>query len=501
MTIENLTNDQLENLLKCWSRNQDPAADLLELIPCSDSLDEQTATERSINLQHTIFALVERALADQRQQAGVELEPANWQNGLKNDFGVNSVSLEAWSALFYRYMWPQQIPVGELAKTASVAERQFRRRIIAGVNLLLQTLQHNALKSECGNQVMTRKKFIPQGDYFRLFGVDALIRQVEQALCESEGPRFFSIEGIGGIGKTTLAMAVTNRIAEQNNYSKVFWVSARPEYLDNQGTIKPVNDASKTLDDIISRIAAQMGQDQLLGLPTTTKLERLQPLLTRMPYLIVVDNLETAEDTQAILDAIKPLAGASRFLLTSRVSLSGVGFVQALAVPELSKADSLKLLSNEISRHQDTQHATNSELDLVFDVVGGIPLALKLVAALTCYSPIDEVLEGLGQSQSETEGQLFTYIYRQAWLGLDDNARKLLLSMLLISPDGEDIHWLRSASCLPASDFKQGLAKLRDYNLVEISGTLRNPKYRLHRLTISFLHTDILKNWQEAGDD
>jgi len=86
-------------------------------------------------------------------------------------------------------------------------------------------------------------------------------------------------------------------------------------------------------------------------------------------------------------------------------------------------------------------------------------------------------------------------------LGLDDNARKLLLSMLLISPDGEDIHWLRSASCLPASDFKQGLAKLRDYNLVEISGTLRNPKYRLHRLTISFLHTDILKNWQEAGDD
>ena len=106
MTIENLTNDQLENLLKCWSRNQDPAADLLELIPCSDSLDEQTATERSINLQHTIFALVERALADQRQQAGVELEPANWQNGLKNDFGVNSVSLEAWSALFYRYMWP-----------------------------------------------------------------------------------------------------------------------------------------------------------------------------------------------------------------------------------------------------------------------------------------------------------------------------------------------------------------------------------------------------------
>ncbi|HOD05727.1 MAG TPA: NB-ARC domain-containing protein, partial [Anaerolineaceae bacterium] len=488
-------------LLKCWSRNQDPSADLLEQMPCADNFDEKTATERSIYLQHLIYKLVEQALADQRQKAGVEPEPANWQDGLKGDFGANSPTLEAWSALYHRYLLPQQISVGELAKTASVVERQFRRRIIAGVNLLLQTLQHNALKSGGNDQAAARKKFIPQGDYFRLFGVDALIRQVEQALCDVEGPKFFSIEGIGGIGKTTLAMAAASRIAEQVNYAKVFWVSARPDYLDDKGMIKPIDDATKTLDDIISRIAAQMGQDQLLGLPTAIKLERLQPLLAVTPYLIVVDNLETAEDTQTILAAIKPLAGASRFLLTSRVSLSGVGFVQTFAVPELSKVDSLKLISNEISRRQGTQYATSSELDQIYSVVGGIPLALKLVAALACYSPIGEVLDGLGQSQSETDGQLFSYIYRQAWLGLDDMARQLLLSMLLISPDGEDIHWLRSTSPLSAAEFKHSLARLRDYNLVEINGTLGNPIYRLHRLTISFLHTDVLKQWQGASDD
>jgi len=496
MRFDNLTAAQLERLLKCWSRNQEPPGDILSQI-CSDEAGD-AGVAASIRLHDLVDDLVTRMLAGQRTQLGRTATGEDWQNALKNDFSTNSVTLEAWSALYFRYLHALQLPVGQLARTAAVADRQFRRRIVLGVHLLLQQLQNNEHKSGVGPPLTLRKQFIPQGNYLRLFGVEALIRRVKQGLTGPEGGQFFSLEGIGGIGKTTIAQAVANQLAEQSDYSTILWISARPDHLDAQGRIEPDEGAARTLDDIVSRMASQLGQDQLLGLPTPAKLFRLQPLLLGTPCLVVIDNLETTPDCEAVLLALQPLAGTSRFLLTSRVSLAELPFVQTLAVPELSRADSLRLLASEIGRRQDTLRATPAELEQIYAVVGGIPLALKLVASLTCHTPVDDVLAELGRCQGETEGRLFTYIYRQAWLGLDDTARQLLLSMLLISPDGEDCDWLRSNSGLSARDFRHGLMQLRDDNLVEVSGTLSRPLYRLHRLTISFLRTDILKNWREA---
>jgi len=48
---------------------------------------------------------------------------------------------------------------------------------------------------------------------------------------------------------------------------------------------------------------------------------------------------------------------------------------------------------------------------------------------------------------------------------------------------------------LPEDQFEIALRQLQDYSLIEVSGSPQSPSYNLHRLTITFLQTEILLNW------
>ena len=69
--------------------------------------------------------------------------------------------------------------------------------------------------------------------------------------------------------------------------------------------------------------------------------------------------------------------------------------------------------------------------------------------------------------------------------------------MLNISPDGEDQEWICDIGNLQKDDFRKGLEKLKELSLIEFSGTIERPLYRIHRLTTTFLQTDILEGWED----
>jgi hypothetical protein len=128
----------------------------------------------------------------------------------------------------------------------------------------------------------------------------------------------------------------------------------------------------------------------------------------------------------------------------------------------------------------------------IYETIGGLPLALKLVASQVGTLPLDHILDSLRQARQDKREAMYRYIYRRSWQLLDLNARQLLCSMLLISSEGEDVTWLRLISTLPDTNFASALEQLRYYSLVETTGTLEAPIYRLHRLTVTFLQNDVL---------
>jgi hypothetical protein len=274
-------------------------------------------------------------------------------------------------------------------------------------------------------------------------------------------------------------------------------LSARHQWYDENLTLQ--QGVMPTADDVINQLADKLGFDHLKSLVFEEKLEKLYPLLLAKNYLIVIDNLETLDDGKSLIECLIPAARESRFIFTSRHSLAHFSQFQTLALPELNFDFAQKLLIAELNRLNAQRQLSEAEIGLIYETIGGNPLALKLLATLLACLPAETVIRDLKQAQQYGQHEeMFRYIYRRTWLLLNDSARKLLLVMFDIDPNGASIEliWDYALHCgLSQQDVAEALKNLRKHSLLEISGYSEEVNYRLHRLTLSFLSTDIIHRY------
>lgn len=500
MDIGDITPSLVINTLKAWRQLEEPPAGLLDL----DLLrhDETGRVAREIRLREWVEAAVAAALDQQRRAEGNDSgDPLPGRDALLaavgRDFARKNPELEAWSALYHRYLAPVPLGVEELAAATALDARNFRRRVNNGAQRLAEALRRGELEAHGQRRQARLSRHLPPPEYARLFGVAAAQRELAGWLRRESGPDFVSIEGLGGIGKTALARAVAHDLAQESELDGIAWVSARQTWLNDQGAIETTADAATSLADIVSRLVTQMGFAELAGLGVDEKLERLAGFLRGARHLIVIDNLESVSDVALLMPALAPLARPARFLLTSRETLSHYPAVTRYPMRPLSLEDSRALVESELRRHGRAAALQPATMTALYDVIGGMPLALKLVAAQMRNWPLPVLLENLRTARQQAPESLYSFIYRRTWQALDDPARQLLLSLLPLAPDGEDVEWLRLMSILPADAFAGALAQLLDYSLLETAGPPESPRYRLHRLTTTFLQTEILAGWRE----
>ena len=500
MDVDAITVEVITKTLRAWQQGQNPPPDLLALALLSDSATG-TPGGRDIRLHDLILGMTTAELARARQLEEVsEPEPAATRQGLLNavalDFTNSKGELQAWSALYHRYLAPVELSAEELAAMARVDPRHFRRLVDAGARRLTDHLRRAELAAHVKAHANQLGRHLPPPDYAQLFGVDAPRAELTGLLRRPDGPQLISIEGLGGIGKTALARAVAFDLAGGNEFDGIAWISARQSRLTELGSIEAMTDAATTLADIIGRLAEQLGLATLVGLDTNEKLAHIAAFLANARYLIVVDNLESVRDIDALLPALITLAAHARILLTSRQAVTGYPLVHRRAVEPLSLEDSRALIEAELNRHRLALKLDPDDMQSLFAVVGGMPLALRLIAAQLGRRPLPLLLADMQQVHRRAPESLYTYIYRQAWLDLSDPARAMLLSLLHIAPEGEDLEWLQLITALPPDEFDDALDRLLAYSLLDVAGTAAAPRYRMHRLTITFLQTEILSRWE-----
>ncbi len=506
MQIDKITPEWLGNTIQALVRGEAPPEDALTL----HLLDATgSPTERTLALHDYLLHLVVERLSRLRRAEGLphddQLPHAREATAaaLSRDFSCGNVELEAWSAFYHRYFCPVSLSVKKLAEAAHVVPRQFRRRVNHAMRLLIREVQ--LAESDAHGQLrrIHLGRHLPPTDFLRLFGVDSLIERVSDLLIDPDGPPLLTIDGLGGIGKTTLAQAVADRSAESNTFADILWVSARqpPKFLEGMGIQNEMGSLPArpvlTFEELLTRLAVQIGREDLIACRPGEREAALKAAFQTRPLLIVIDNLETMTDYRAMAPRLQPMAGQSRFLITSRHSLREYPFVYTLSIPPLSRADSRALLRHELERLGRRGNISDQALDDIFGVVGGLPLALKLIAAQLGRLPLSHILHNLQAAQSSTTEALYTFIYRHTWMLLDEPSRQLLMNMLLVSPEGEDIEWLSLISALPQDELTRALRQLQDFSLLQVTGSLEHPFYRLHRLTVTFLETEMLACWAE----
>ncbi|MEM7346762.1 MAG: bacterial transcriptional activator domain-containing protein [Chloroflexota bacterium] len=329
-----------------------------------------------------------------------------------------------------------------------------------------------------------------------LFGIDRAQANLQEKLEQKTPAWLIAIDGIGGIGKTTLAQALVHALVHTERFYDIGWVSAKQEeFLPGvgvQATDKPALTEESLTDALLQQL------DSRLYLTASHQEKRLALIkrLKQESHLIVVDNLESVVDYQSLLPFLHQLANPSKVLITSRHSLKTQADVYSLSISELNQPDALALLRHqaEVQGINSLLNAAEAQLDRIYEVVGGNPLALKMVVGQISFLPLGRVLESLNQAEGKSVNALYSYIYWQAWHMMSAASQQLLLNLPL-SPNSTYLDLL-DESPLEELELQQALNELTTLSMVEVGGNMEEPSYRLHRLTETFLLQEVL-NWEQ----
>lgn len=382
----------------------------------------------------------------------------------------------------------------EMTRRLSVSESQYYKLQNEAVGQLAEIVweQEEYLQAEHRRAVEAR---LPPLSYQRLFGVSQEQERLRLAVERPTPPWLIAVDGIGGGGKTALADNLVREMVPSNRFVDIAWVSAQQQNFTPAVGLQPINQPALDVTTLTEALLKQLAPTTSPGLSPQAQANTLADLLKKAPYLVVIDNLETTADYQALLPTLHQWADPSKFLLTSRYSLYHYPNVFCISLKELNQADTLALLIHEaeIRGLPTLVAASESQLGRIYKVVGGNPLALKLVVGQICTLPLSQVLSNLKQAKSKKIEELYTYIYRQSWQALTEEGRRLLLAMPFTAGQGSDFTHLAAVSGLAPPELSQALEELIALSLVEVGGDIEQRRYRIHRLTETFLLTEIAK--------
>ncbi|MEJ2210490.1 MAG: NB-ARC domain-containing protein [Anaerolineae bacterium] len=345
-----------------------------------------------------------------------------------------------------------------------------------------------------------RRLEIPQPP--RLFGLGDKLEELLAILTAPGPPWLSAVVGIGGIGKTSLADAAVRALAAEPALADIAWLSARQDRFTLWDGLQasPEGTPALTMERLVEGIVEQFGFRDLAQLPPAQKQDGLRARLKAQPYLVVVDNLETAADYRALIPDLQGMVHPTRFLLTSRHSLHEYPGVHNLRLDELLADDSLALLRHEAGERglAEVADAPRQTLWPIYEAAGGNPLALKLLVGQMHTLSLPRVVADLRQARGRTVEELYHFIYWRSWNLLGDAARRVLAIMPLVAESGGGLAQIVALSTLDEEAATSALQQLAGLSLVNVGGTIESRRYSIHRLTETFLLNEVIK-WQSPS--
>lgn len=331
---------------------------------------------------------------------------------------------------------------------------------------------------------------LPPPTYAELFGVKQSLKTLRQMLLTDTAPWLISITGLGGLGKTALADAAVREIIRTATFEHVAWVRAEIHTMSGE-SLSP----ELMFEDLCIELAAKLLPEAPRG-PSAAGL--LRQMLKNTPHLLVFDNLESEADTLYLFNQLADLGGPSKIVVTSRTRPPAQASVFSLSLTELSDEDALALIRHhaKITGLPELAGADEATLIPILQSTGGNPFAIKLTVSLAHVLPLANILRDLPLGRSKPIEEMFKGIYWKAWRALSPHARQLLQAMPLISMSGAEYEQLQAISGLGDDELPAAIHELVSRSLLEARGTALDRRYGTHRLTETFLQTEII-GWPE----
>lgn len=222
---------------------------------------------------------------------------------------------------------------------------------------------------------------LPQPTYVRFVGRDTEIGWLRDRLSPTDRTWQIALTGIGGVGKTALALAVADEyrrryheLSAEERFEAIVWVSAKEEVLTAQGRERAdLPDAIlHTLEDVYTAIARVLEREDITRALPEEQDALVQKALQRQRTLLVMDNMESVEDDR-IKAFLRKLPAPTKAIITSRewIDVADVRILKGLS-PEEAET----LIQEEATARGVALNAQQRER--LYNLTAGLPLPLKL---------------------------------------------------------------------------------------------------------------------------
>ncbi|CAL2275724.1 unnamed protein product [Prunus armeniaca] len=280
----------------------------------------------------------------------------------------------------------------------------------------------NRYESEVISQILKMVlNALPQvSSHSFLVGIDSRVEEIHVLLdLESNDVRFIGIWGMGGIGKTTIAEVIFQKILAE--FEIFTYVPNIREATNEQGGLLQLQ------KNLLSEALMQINLD----VPSVDEGARMiRNSLCNRKVLLILDDVDHLDQLESLAGNQNWFGSGSRVIITTRNEklLRDHGVENIFEVEELNDNESLQLFSYGAFKSHKPPEDYLDLSKLVVNYARGIPLALVVLGSLLRGRNVTEWISALQRLKEIPHREVFD-VLKISYDGLQNNEKRIFLDI------------------------------------------------------------------------